>query len=392
MNDSLRPSTLGEILDRTASLYRSRFLVYFGLAAIPAALLLGLSGGAVLLFAWAGVTTSSSGTPNPEAIGGLLVGLMLLGMLALPLTLGSNALCGAALCHAASVQTLGESITMTAALKAVWKRGWQYIGLYVLQALMIAGIPFGVWTVLIMIVSVGAAVAGGANAGGAGMLLSGVLAVLLFVGLAVYVVWMLLQVCLAFPVAVIESAPIGVSLKRAWQLCRGTRGRMLVLFLLGIAVAWVASLLVSMPVIFLVSLVPGLSSPQHAAVMGTVMIIGVYGMSFAVHALTMPVFAIALVLFYYDQRVRREGFDVELMMQRAGMLAEAASQPEAAPWLAEVPRGAEAGGALGAMETEEAVVAAEPVHAPAGAAGDPDEPLHVQERLGSPSAGAGESA
>jgi hypothetical protein len=32
-----------------------------------------------------------------------------------------------------------------------------------------------------------------------------------------------------------------------------------------------------------------------------------------------PVSWIALVLFYYDQRIRKEGFDIEWMMQQAGM-------------------------------------------------------------------------
>jgi hypothetical protein len=32
-----------------------------------------------------------------------------------------------------------------------------------------------------------------------------------------------------------------------------------------------------------------------------------------------PVSWIALVLFYYDQRIRKEGFDIEWMMERAGM-------------------------------------------------------------------------
>src|SRR5881398_313463 len=107
MNDTLRPSTLGEILDRTANLYRRRFLVFFGLAAIPAAVMLLLTGGAVLLLAWAGVSTGTSGKPNPEAIAGAIVGMMALFLVAVPLTIAANALCGAALCHAASVQTMG---------------------------------------------------------------------------------------------------------------------------------------------------------------------------------------------------------------------------------------------------------------------------------------------
>ena len=37
MNEPLHPLTLTEILDRTAQMYRSRFLVFLGIATIPAA-------------------------------------------------------------------------------------------------------------------------------------------------------------------------------------------------------------------------------------------------------------------------------------------------------------------------------------------------------------------
>jgi hypothetical protein len=43
-----------------------------------------------------------------------------------------------------------------------------------------------------------------------------------------------------------------------------------------------------------------------------------------------PVFPIALTLIYYDQRIRREGFDIEWMMNAAGMTARVTA-PAAAP-------------------------------------------------------------
>jgi len=38
-----------------------------------------------------------------------------------------------------------------------------------------------------------------------------------------------------------------------------------------------------------------------------------------------PIFPIALTLFYYDQRIRQEGYDIERMMDAAGMNAPEAS-------------------------------------------------------------------
>ena len=43
MRAELRPSSLGEILDRTAQMYRSHFLLYFGIASISYAAVLVLS-------------------------------------------------------------------------------------------------------------------------------------------------------------------------------------------------------------------------------------------------------------------------------------------------------------------------------------------------------------
>jgi len=43
------------------------------------------------------------------------------------------------------------------------------------------------------------------------------------------------------------------------------------------------------------------------------------------------VYGIALVLFYYDQRIRMEGFDIEWMMQQAGMADALPPAPQIAP-------------------------------------------------------------
>jgi hypothetical protein len=32
-----------------------------------------------------------------------------------------------------------------------------------------------------------------------------------------------------------------------------------------------------------------------------------------------PIYSTGLTLFYYDQRIRKEGFDIEWMMQAAGL-------------------------------------------------------------------------
>jgi len=44
-----------------------------------------------------------------------------------------------------------------------------------------------------------------------------------------------------------------------------------------------------------------------------------------------PLFPIALTLIYYDQRIRQEGFDIEMMMDHAGMNTISHAPSEDAP-------------------------------------------------------------
>ena len=46
-------------------------------------------------------------------------------------------------------------------------------------------------------------------------------------------------------------------------------------------------------------------------------------MNTALAALIGPIYPIALTLFYYDQRIRREGYDIERMMDTAGLIVPA---------------------------------------------------------------------
>jgi hypothetical protein len=45
--------------------------------------------------------------------------------------------------------------------------------------------------------------------------------------------------------------------------------------------------------------------------------------SFLVNTLIGPIYSTGLTLFYYDQRVRKEGFDIEWMMRSAGLTLQA---------------------------------------------------------------------
>jgi len=160
-----------------------------------------------------------------------------------------------------------------------------------------------------------------------------VIVVLLLLALGAYVLWMLLMLCLSFPASVAEDDGAWRALKRGIDLSRGTRGRILVLYILGMALRWGLGFLLTIPVVLIVVRIPGLDTPQHARLIQTILLMAVYGGSFAVRTFIKPMFAIAQLLFYYDQRIRREGFDIEWMMLQAGLVEAPAVAPEAAPWM-----------------------------------------------------------
>jgi hypothetical protein len=338
MDEALRPSTLGEILDRTILIYRTRFLVFLGIGALPAGVVLALGGAVGALLALVKMTgTGPAGLVAEGVAWAVLLGLAAL--IGLPLLLAVAALAGGAMNHAAARAFLGESVTIRGAYAAARKRFRRYLWLFVLQGLITWIAPLGVWMVLLVLGAAGGALMKPAGAGMAALI--GVLALLSLVALAGYCVWMTLWLCLGFPACVVEQTGAWVSLKRSMRLSKGTRGRVFLLYLLGTALNYLLVLAISVPVLIGMALLPGAGRPEFAQTLNLVTMLLMYGGGFVAQAVTKPVYGIALMLFYYDQRIRQEGFDIEWMMERAGLVTPVAAtgdEPVAAMLAEEAPR------------------------------------------------------
>jgi hypothetical protein len=327
MNEPPRPSTVGEILDRTVQLYRFRFTLFFGIAAVPTAIVLVFASGVFLFFSWFGTNGSggSGSGPNPEAA--VLVGLALvaIALVAVPMFFVVTALASAALNHAAARAFFDQKTTIRDAYKAVWARGWRYIWLYLLEVLIVVAAPLAAWFVLFLVSAGGLALAQAAGIGPAGGALVGLFAVLAGLALVVYCIWMALRLSLAFPACVVEQTGAWPSLKRSALLSVGTRGRIFLLYLLGGILNYLLSLVITLPLFLTLALFPGAGDPQNAQLAAMRVVFIAYAAAFAVQAFTKPVYGIALMLFYYDQRIRIEGFDIEWLMQRAGLVVPQAA-------------------------------------------------------------------
>jgi len=325
MNEPLHPLTLSEILDRTAQLYRSRFLVFLGIATIPAATMFVFAAGIFTFIAWVGANARHGAT-----IADILVWIFLIVLLILvvPGSLAASALGEAAISDASARIFLGERITIRDAYRTAWKRGWRFVGLYILQGLVIVIAPVAVFSAA-LVAMIAARVSGFATNDPSPLF--GGLAFLLILVLGAFAVWMLLRLCLAFPTCVVEQTTAWNALKRCSGLSQGTRGRILLLYLLGLVLNQILAWAVTIPAIIALTLIPGLQGQAHAQTTGMIAVFAIYGSMFVVRAVTKPVYGIALTLFYFDQRIRKEGFDIEWMMLQAGMLQapvpDSASEP-----------------------------------------------------------------
>ena len=129
MNEPLHPSTLGEILDRTAHLYRSRFLVFLGIASIPTGVVLAFAMGIFSFIFWFGsfgIQGNQIVDPAAAAIAVMFFAVTVL--VALPIYMAVTALGTAAMNHAVARPWQDEKTTIRDAYRTVWRRGWSYTG------------------------------------------------------------------------------------------------------------------------------------------------------------------------------------------------------------------------------------------------------------------------
>ena len=332
MDTNLRPLTLGEILDRTAQLYRSNFLLFAGIAAVYAGALLALNlmqiGLQELLQAehmmrqlvW--LTRSATG-----------VSLLLAFIFAGAAVAANN--------RAVGWLHLGQPATIRGAYSGILPRLGRYLWLMTITAIVV-WLPIVLLyvayfaTVLHFNQTAGGAGRSGAAAGNQSMLIFGVataIFLVLLIPIGIYTILMGLRYALAVPACVVEDIKARKAIRRSIELSKGSRGRIFLLGLLVISIQ-IGLLLVTQTAFFVVGfenhgvLSAGMRALQQVVAFFTNTFVG-------------PIYATGLTLFYYDQRMRKEGYDIERMMDAAGLTAPApafAPQPAAEPPLSGAPQ------------------------------------------------------
>jgi hypothetical protein len=305
MRAELRPSSLGEILDRTAQMYRSHFLLYFGIAGISYAGILVLSLLADVLF-------HSRAHTNTRVFIGLSAGV---GIVIALLTILPVAIAMAAVMHAVARNYLGQTCTIREAYVNVGRRWYRYILILVAMDTY-AVLPIAVLMGIMIVPAV--FLPAGVSRG----IIVGLMVIVMLAGMCV-AVWWLLRWALSVPASLMENLTVHRALKRSSVLTKGGIGRIFVMLLLVVAVMMVIQYAIQIPMFILLWKSRGVPTL-------TTQIAASFGSSFS-GAFVLPIYSIALTLFYYDQRIRKEGYDVEWLMEQAALTPEEISSGSVVP-------------------------------------------------------------
>jgi len=288
----------GEILDRTFNLYRNNFVLFAGIATLPPAFLLAIN----VIQAAMGATRGS----HPRSAG-LGVGLVAAGGIGILVGyiayLVGLAVAQAATVFAVSAVHLGRTTTIGESYNRVKGRYGRVVNVIVSVGIRAFGpaliliIALVVATTLIPVVSRGGRAANALMGIGfvIGMLAAIVLAIVLYV-----------RYSLAVQACVLEEIKAKDAMKRSVVLSRGSRGRIFVIYVLMVVMTYIVVFVFLIPATYLAALIAK-GSPA-VAILATGLA------TFLAGALAGPIATIALSLVYFDQRVRKEAFDLQLMM------------------------------------------------------------------------------
>jgi hypothetical protein len=261
----LRPLEIGDVLDETFRMYRRHFFLFAGISvvlAIPAAALSGYSTFAL----FGGFLQALNAGQNPDT-NSVMSSLALLGAGYLlnfflsPFTYG-------AVIYAACESALGRPVTIWGAIRGVLSRYFAILGyVFLLDLMVVLFCLFPLW------------------------------------------IWIAVGWVAVLPVIFIEKSGLVAGMGRSWRLVEGRWWRtFLILFLIFLLSTFVSQALAAFLII----------AQQVVGIIASNYLVLAVSQSFAVivAALVNPVVQIAVVLIYFDLRVRREAIDLFQLAQR----------------------------------------------------------------------------
>jgi hypothetical protein len=306
VNTDVRPLTFGETLDRTWRILRQRVMLFAAIGMVPVgALLLCICAMFAVLYALGDFPQPQTSQVPAKAVVGMFVAMAI----AMVPMMAVFAVFHAAACHAALAVSRGFEATWAGAYRAALRSAGRYIWLLLLCWLVSSApelVIFALCGLLAMVLT-------GHGSPGAWFFLIPLI-FLGYAGSVVYMVWMLLRVALAFPVAAAENLSAIQAMRRSFHLTRNAKGRIFLVMLVVYAITY-AGIIAAEIVIMAIAGVLGLVGlaihlhPGQAVSIAGITVGGLAGMAvfLVVMALIYSAYAISVSVLYEDQVIRADG-------------------------------------------------------------------------------------
>jgi hypothetical protein len=327
MDLALRPMSTSQVLDRTFFLYKNNFVLFAGIAIITPTLRLIAVLVQLKLFGPI-VMPQQPDAMTTQFFQGLIVQVLFGAVTGTIVYLIGTSLASSATAYAVSMVHLGKTTTIAESYRKVRPIFFKILWLLCLVVFFSFG-PLILCYVLLL--GIGLLATTMAKGGGQQIALAvtmlGVGLISLF-GILASLVWMIYVFCryaFAVPACTLEKLPASSSLARSRFLTDGAKWSVAGLAFLTVIMSAVVTYALELPALLINggSLIPSATNP-----LSIVTTIWVYIAQFIGGTVTGPITTIALVLMYYDQRVRKEAFDIQLMMEAVGQQTQ--PQPQTA--------------------------------------------------------------
>ena len=305
----LEPMSVGDVIDRAVRLYRRNFVSLVAIAAVPT-----LTGYIVSLMFWYGfmsLTLPSSGRPSSGDAGGVI----LFAILAYPLWMVLLVATIAGLSRVVGDQIMmGEEITFRRCFAFLWRRRGDMIKLGLLSILLLFVLSFVAGFALTIIAQAVGAVVLLFQASGlpswfmtAATVVVGIAAACAFI-IVLFVI--LSRIVFVPQVVVIEGTKSGSAISRAGFLGKRNWNKLaaIALFAYFVRLSLFAAFSVPTGLFYLfsgVDIEDLFSNQTWSTITGSFWELA--------GLLSLPIWAVSLTLLYFDNRVRKEAYDLQLL-------------------------------------------------------------------------------
>jgi hypothetical protein len=310
---SLAPLGAGDLIDRAVRLYRRHFITLIGITAPP--FVIQTLGYVMLTSSWRELM--ATGSEVSLAIYGftLMAGILLF----LAGTLLNLIVMGGATRNLVTHLLWNEPVSARATYRNVRARFWGLLAASILVGLWVvfsAVLALFAWLFAFNIMALGTValmyVAGWVSA------VFGIITLLISVTAALWFFFFLVKRFVYVPqVMMVEGKGVFEAFSRSSALARGTVRRLMAMFLFTWFASWSALLILIIP-LGLYGHLNGIDpSPWNATNWPAWYAIGYSVLGQSSSILLAPIWTLGLSLLYVDERVRHEGYDIELMAARA---------------------------------------------------------------------------